>query len=86
MALLMDLAPGPASAFLGPIAQYRPALALRTNTTGSPALSLVAAGISIPGLFLLTGIASLAVAALFWRLLPQFSAAPEPVPGEAAES
>jgi len=49
-------------------------------------MALVAAGVSIPGLFLLTGITSLAVAALFWRLLPQFSAAPEPVPAEAAES
>jgi acyl-[acyl-carrier-protein]-phospholipid O-acyltransferase / long-chain-fatty-acid--[acyl-carrier-protein] ligase len=49
-------------------------------------MALVAAGISIPGLFLLTGIASLAVAALFRRLLPQFSAVPEPVPAEAAES
>src|SRR5207248_2605057 len=33
-------------------------------------MALVAAGISIPGLFLLSGIASLIVAALFWRLLP----------------
>jgi acyl-[acyl-carrier-protein]-phospholipid O-acyltransferase / long-chain-fatty-acid--[acyl-carrier-protein] ligase len=37
-------------------------------------MALVAAGVSIPGLFLLTGIASLAVAALFWRMAPRLSA------------
>jgi acyl-[acyl-carrier-protein]-phospholipid O-acyltransferase / long-chain-fatty-acid--[acyl-carrier-protein] ligase len=31
-------------------------------------IALVAAGISVPGLFLLTGLATLAVAAAFWRL------------------
>ena len=38
-------------------------------------MALVAAGVSVPGLFLLTGIASLAVAALFWRIAPGLSAA-----------
>jgi hypothetical protein len=47
---------------------------------------LVAAGVSIPGLFLLTGIASLAVAALFWRLAPSFSVVPEPARLEASET
>jgi hypothetical protein len=37
-------------------------------------MALVAAGVSIPGQFLLAGIASLAVAALFWRLLPALAA------------
>src|SRR5439155_5863838 len=41
-------------------------------------MALIAAGISVPGLFLLTGIASLPVAVLFWRLAPHFSASPEP--------
>jgi hypothetical protein len=36
----------------------------------------VAAGVSVPGLFLLTGIASLAVAALFWRIAPGLSDTP----------
>src|SRR5215472_67460 len=35
---------------------------------------LVAAGVGVPGLFLLTGVASLAVAALFWRIAPRLSA------------
>ena len=37
-------------------------------------MALVAAGISVPGLFLLTGIASLGVAALFWRIAPSLAA------------
>ena len=41
-------------------------------------MALVAAGTSVPGLFLLTGLASLVVAALFWRLAPSFTADPEP--------
>jgi hypothetical protein len=40
-------------------------------------MALVAAGVSVPGLFLLTGIASLGVAALFWRMAPGLSAGPE---------
>ncbi len=36
-------------------------------------IALIAAGVSVPGLFLLTGIATLVVAALFWRLLPSFA-------------
>ena len=36
-------------------------------------MALVAAGISVPGLFLLTGVASLGVAALFWRIAPGLS-------------
>jgi MFS family permease len=39
-------------------------------------MALVAAGVSVPGLFLLTGIASLAVAALFWRIAPGLSDTP----------
>jgi predicted MFS family arabinose efflux permease len=49
-------------------------------------MALVAAGISIPGLFLLTGVASLAVAALFWRLAPGLSAESRPARLEAAET
>ncbi|TMK31343.1 MAG: MFS transporter [Alphaproteobacteria bacterium] len=37
-------------------------------------MALVAAGISVPGLFLLTGVASLGVAALFWRIAPSLAA------------
>jgi hypothetical protein len=44
-------------------------------------IALVAAGISIPGLFLLTGIASLAAAALYRRLMPV--ASPDPAHGAA---
>ena len=36
-------------------------------------IALLAGGISVPGLFLLTGSATLAVAALFWRMLPGFA-------------
>ena len=36
-------------------------------------IALIAAGVSVPGLFLLTGAATLAVAAVFWRLLPSFA-------------
>ncbi len=46
-------------------------------------MALVAAGISVPGLVLLCGIASLAVAALLWRLLPGFTAAPAIREGDA---
>jgi acyl-[acyl-carrier-protein]-phospholipid O-acyltransferase / long-chain-fatty-acid--[acyl-carrier-protein] ligase len=38
-------------------------------------MALIAAGVSIPGLFLLTGAATLAVAVLFWRMLPRFTVA-----------
>jgi hypothetical protein len=37
-------------------------------------MALLALGVSVPGLFLVTGAASLVVAALFWRLLPSFAA------------
>ena len=37
-------------------------------------IALIAIGISIPGLFLLTGSATLVVAILFWRLLPRLAA------------
>ena len=40
-------------------------------------MALVAAGVSVPGLFLLTGVASLAVAALFRHIAPQLSVAGE---------
>jgi hypothetical protein len=33
-------------------------------------VALVAAGVSVPGLFLVTGIATLAVAGVFWRIAP----------------
>ena len=36
-------------------------------------IALIAAGVSVPGLFLVTGIATLVVAALFWRLLQSFA-------------
>jgi acyl-[acyl-carrier-protein]-phospholipid O-acyltransferase / long-chain-fatty-acid--[acyl-carrier-protein] ligase len=36
-------------------------------------IALIAADVSVPGLFLLTGAATLAVAALFWRILPTFA-------------
>jgi MFS family permease len=37
-------------------------------------IALIGIGISVPGLFLLTGVATLVVAILFWCLLPGFSA------------
>jgi hypothetical protein len=49
-------------------------------------MALVAAGVSVPGLFLLAGLASLPVAALFWRLAPGFSLAPAPTALEAEET
>jgi acyl-[acyl-carrier-protein]-phospholipid O-acyltransferase / long-chain-fatty-acid--[acyl-carrier-protein] ligase len=39
-------------------------------------MALIAAGITVPGLFLLTGAATLIVAALFWRILPSLALAP----------
>lgn len=44
---------------------------------------LLAAGISVPGLFLLTGLATFAVAAAFWRLRAALVPAPILLPGEA---
>ena len=38
-------------------------------------IALIAIGVSIPGLFLLIGTATLAVAVLFWRMLPQLTVA-----------
>ena len=38
-------------------------------------MALIAAGLSIPGLFLLTGAATFAVAVLFWRMLPRLTVA-----------
>jgi acyl-[acyl-carrier-protein]-phospholipid O-acyltransferase/long-chain-fatty-acid--[acyl-carrier-protein] ligase len=38
-------------------------------------MALIAIGVSIPGLFLLTGTATLAVAVLFWRMLPRLTVA-----------
>jgi acyl-[acyl-carrier-protein]-phospholipid O-acyltransferase/long-chain-fatty-acid--[acyl-carrier-protein] ligase len=49
-------------------------------------MALVAAGVSVPGLFLVAGLASLPVAALFWRLAPGFSLAPAPTALEAEET
>ncbi|HEX3883235.1 MAG TPA: MFS transporter [Stellaceae bacterium] len=37
-------------------------------------VALVAAGVSVPGLFLVTGIATLAVAGVFWRIAPGLTA------------
>ncbi len=36
-------------------------------------IALITAGVSVPGLFLLTGAATLVVAAWFWRILPNFA-------------
>jgi len=49
-------------------------------------MALVMVGVSVPGLFLLAGLASLPVAALFWHLAPGFSLAPEPTVLEASET
>ena len=38
-------------------------------------MALIALGVSIPGLFLLTGCTTLAVAVLFWRMLPRLTVA-----------
>jgi len=46
-------------------------------------IALVAAGVSVPGLFLLTGVATLGVAALFWRLRAALVPGPALVPGSA---
>jgi hypothetical protein len=43
-------------------------------------IALIAAGISVPGLFLITGAATLAVAAFLWRRLAEFTIAPN-LPG-----
>jgi acyl-[acyl-carrier-protein]-phospholipid O-acyltransferase / long-chain-fatty-acid--[acyl-carrier-protein] ligase len=40
-------------------------------------MGLIATGVSVPGLFSLTGSATLVVALLFWRALPGFAAIPE---------
>jgi acyl-[acyl-carrier-protein]-phospholipid O-acyltransferase / long-chain-fatty-acid--[acyl-carrier-protein] ligase len=45
-------------------------------------IALIAAGVNVPGLFLLTGIATLVVAALFWRLLPSLALAAVAVEGD----
>ena len=44
---------------------------------------LLAMGISVPGLFLLTGVATLGVAGAFWRLRGALVPSPVLVPGEA---
>ncbi|HVH80959.1 MAG TPA: acyl-[ACP]--phospholipid O-acyltransferase, partial [Stellaceae bacterium] len=46
-------------------------------------IGLLAIGISVPGLFLLTGLATLPVAGLFWRLRAVLVPRPVLVPGEA---
>jgi acyl-[acyl-carrier-protein]-phospholipid O-acyltransferase/long-chain-fatty-acid--[acyl-carrier-protein] ligase len=46
-------------------------------------IALLAAGVSVPGLFLLTGLATLIVAALFWRLRAVLVPVPVLVPGGA---
>jgi MFS family permease len=45
-------------------------------------IALLAAGISVPGLFLLTGLATLPVAALFWRLRAALAPRPALLPGQ----
>jgi acyl-[acyl-carrier-protein]-phospholipid O-acyltransferase / long-chain-fatty-acid--[acyl-carrier-protein] ligase len=44
---------------------------------------LLAMGISVPGLFLLTGVATLGIAGLFWRLRGALAPSPVLAPGEA---
>jgi MFS family permease len=44
-------------------------------------MALIAAGVGVPELFLLTGSATLVVAVLFWRILPGFAAGPAPIEG-----
>jgi MFS family permease len=39
-------------------------------------IGLLAAGVGVPGLFLMTGGMTLAIAGLFWRILPGFAAVP----------
>jgi hypothetical protein len=41
-------------------------------------MGLLATGVSVPALFLLTGSLTLAVALLSWRSLPSFAFSPEP--------
>ena len=45
-------------------------------------MALLAAGFPIPGLFLVTGMATLAVAALYWRALPSLAAARLAIEGD----
>jgi acyl-[acyl-carrier-protein]-phospholipid O-acyltransferase / long-chain-fatty-acid--[acyl-carrier-protein] ligase len=45
-------------------------------------IALLAIGIGVPGLFLITGVATLAVAALFWRLRAALVPLPAPMPAE----
>jgi hypothetical protein len=45
-------------------------------------MALIAAGISVPGLFLLTGAATWFVAALFWRALPSLALGPAALDGD----
>jgi len=45
-------------------------------------IALIAAGVSVPGLFLLTGVATFGVAALFWRLRAALVPGPAPAPGD----
>ncbi len=45
-------------------------------------MALIAAGVSVPGLFLLTGAATLAVAIVLWRLLPSLALTPTAFEGE----
>jgi MFS family permease len=47
-------------------------------------MALIAAGIGIPALFLLSGAATIVVALMFWRLLPGFALAVPELPEEAA--
>jgi acyl-[acyl-carrier-protein]-phospholipid O-acyltransferase / long-chain-fatty-acid--[acyl-carrier-protein] ligase len=44
-------------------------------------MALIAAGVSVPGLFLLSGAATIAVAALVWRALPASAADPAAIEG-----
>lgn len=48
-------------------------------------IALLALGVSVPGLFLLTGAATFAVAAAFWRLRTTLTLAPMLVPGEGED-
>jgi MFS family permease len=74
--------------------QHRRARAIGANNVVNAAamvlsalavIALLAVGVSVPGLFLLTGLATFGVAALFWRLRAALVPRPVPVPSEASD-
>ena len=58
--------------------------ALAMVLAAAATMALLAAGLAVPGLFLVTGAATLAVAALFWRALPGFASARLAIEGDRA--